>query len=280
VEGYRSIRTLRLPLAPVTVVVGPNGCEKTNLYRPLRLLSAAAEGTVARCVADEGGLLSVLLGGAEEEKRPTRVSPLARWMSLPRDQLRADAPTAGSIRGRPGRQTPSLNETRAARSSGTPSEVGQSPFPDRSGRAGPQAPDRRPHARASGGTGVPGREARAVPGPRELRLPPRHAGLFRPLEAAELSDGTPRICVSSRPSCLRVRRCSWHSTSPRPACIPICCPCACRADRGRRRARPGPGDDACRGTRGGPREAARDLDRAPLQTRWRDGRGAGLTGSR
>ena len=72
VEGYRSIRALRLSLAPVTLVVGPNGCGKTNLYRALRLLSAAAEGTLARSLADEGGLPSVLWAGPRKRNAPAR----------------------------------------------------------------------------------------------------------------------------------------------------------------------------------------------------------------
>jgi predicted ATPase len=74
IEGYRSIRALRLPLTPVTVVVGPNGSGKTNLYRALRLLSAAAEGTLSRSLADEGGMPSVLWAGPRKKAAPARFS--------------------------------------------------------------------------------------------------------------------------------------------------------------------------------------------------------------
>jgi predicted ATPase len=72
VEGYRSIRSLRLSLTPVTVVVGANGSGKTNLYRALRLLSAAAEGTLARSLAAEGGMPSVLWAGSRKKNAPAR----------------------------------------------------------------------------------------------------------------------------------------------------------------------------------------------------------------
>ena len=44
IAGYRSVQKLSLPLGRVNVVVGPNGSGKTNLYRALYLLTAAAGG--------------------------------------------------------------------------------------------------------------------------------------------------------------------------------------------------------------------------------------------
>ncbi|NRD61311.1 AAA family ATPase [Corallococcus exiguus] len=73
IAGYRSVRQLHLELGPVTVVVGPNGSGKTNLYRALYLLAAAAEGRLARTLADEGGTLSVMWAGPRDPKKPARM---------------------------------------------------------------------------------------------------------------------------------------------------------------------------------------------------------------
>jgi predicted ATPase len=74
VAGYRSVRKLSLELGPVNVVVGPNGSGKTNLYRALYLLVAAAEGRLARTLAEEGGTPSVLWAGPREGKKPLRMT--------------------------------------------------------------------------------------------------------------------------------------------------------------------------------------------------------------
>lgn len=73
VSGYRSIRDVWLKLRRVNVLVGPNGCGKSNLYRALYLISAAANGQFARLLADEGGMPSVLWAG-DRGKGPVRLS--------------------------------------------------------------------------------------------------------------------------------------------------------------------------------------------------------------
>ena len=65
IEGYRSIRSLVVPLAPLTVVTGPNGSGKSSLYRSLRLLAAAGRDGAVAALAREGGLPSTLWAGPE-----------------------------------------------------------------------------------------------------------------------------------------------------------------------------------------------------------------------
>ena len=82
VAGYRSLKRVALELAPLTVVAGANGAGKTNLYRALHLLHAAATGTLAQAVADEGGLPSLLWAGGRQKKERARVELEARWDEL------------------------------------------------------------------------------------------------------------------------------------------------------------------------------------------------------
>jgi predicted ATPase len=65
VENYRSLRSLVLPLAPVTLVTGANGSGKSSLYRALRLLADASRNGAVAALAREGGLQSTLWAGPE-----------------------------------------------------------------------------------------------------------------------------------------------------------------------------------------------------------------------
>jgi predicted ATPase len=78
VEGYRSVRDLKLNLQPINVLTGPNGCSKSNLYNSLVLIARAAKGDLARAIGEEGGTPSVFWAGGERvrlqrKKPPKRV---------------------------------------------------------------------------------------------------------------------------------------------------------------------------------------------------------------
>ncbi|AMV16539.1 AAA family ATPase [Planctomyces sp. SH-PL14] len=73
IDGYRSLRRLRIPLQPITVVTGPNGSGKSNLYRALVLIAQSAQGRFARALAEEGGLSSAMWAGQRFTREKTRV---------------------------------------------------------------------------------------------------------------------------------------------------------------------------------------------------------------
>ena len=75
VQGYRSLRNVRIPLQQLNVITGPNGSGKSNLYRALWLISQICEGGFARSICREGGLLSVMWAGLRmNHKKPLRMT--------------------------------------------------------------------------------------------------------------------------------------------------------------------------------------------------------------
>ena len=71
ISGYRSIDDLKLELSNVTVLVGANGCGKSNIYQSINLIAAAANGQFARRIAEEGGMQSILwAGGRTKHEQP------------------------------------------------------------------------------------------------------------------------------------------------------------------------------------------------------------------
>ena len=74
VEGYRSLKGIRYQIDMLSVLVGKNAAGKTNLYRALALLQAAADGSICRKIAEEGGVDSVLFaGGRATEHRHLKI---------------------------------------------------------------------------------------------------------------------------------------------------------------------------------------------------------------
>ncbi len=63
IRNYRSVRDVWLKLERINVIVGANGAGKSNLYRAIYLLASAANGRLARNIAEEGGMPSVMRSG-------------------------------------------------------------------------------------------------------------------------------------------------------------------------------------------------------------------------
>ena len=72
--GYRSLRSIRVPLGGLSVFLGANGVGKTNLYRALQLLQASAAGTLSQELAGEGGMESALWAGKRMPSQPVQLT--------------------------------------------------------------------------------------------------------------------------------------------------------------------------------------------------------------
>src|SRR5690606_28537568 len=74
IAGYRSIRSIRFPVRRLSVLIGGNGVGKTNLYRALELVHAAALGTLAEEIGREGGMPSVFWAGERKRDESQRIA--------------------------------------------------------------------------------------------------------------------------------------------------------------------------------------------------------------
>ena len=76
-SGYRSLRAITYPVGELEVFVGANGVGKTNLYRGLELLQAAAANRLGLVLAREG-LASAFWAGPRRKGAPARMKFAAR----------------------------------------------------------------------------------------------------------------------------------------------------------------------------------------------------------
>lgn len=69
VHGFRRLYDVRLPLRPLSVMIGANGTGKTSVLDVLFLLANSAQGKLSESIADLSGLASVLTYDQAEELR-------------------------------------------------------------------------------------------------------------------------------------------------------------------------------------------------------------------
>lgn len=79
IENYRSLEHVITDLQQLTVVTGPNGSGKTNLYRSLKLLQQIVSEGALTSLATEGGLANVIHAGS------SRAEPVALRLGFATD---------------------------------------------------------------------------------------------------------------------------------------------------------------------------------------------------
>ncbi|MEN9449813.1 MAG: hypothetical protein RJA83_427 [Pseudomonadota bacterium] len=78
IHGYRSIQKLHLSMDKINVITGANASGKSNLYKSIYLLAKASSGELAKTLALEGGMPSILWAGNKKQstkpKYPLRLT--------------------------------------------------------------------------------------------------------------------------------------------------------------------------------------------------------------
>jgi predicted ATPase len=81
-QGFRSVRKVSLQLEQLNVIVGANGCGKSNLYQAMHLLHQAATGRLSAALAEAGGIQKAMWAGGARRgdalKAPKRIILAAR----------------------------------------------------------------------------------------------------------------------------------------------------------------------------------------------------------
>ena len=77
VHGFRHLRDLDLPLAPLNVLIGANGVGKTSVLEVMSLLAASADGFLDQTVSAAGGLSSLVTRDRKEPMRLALTMPIA-----------------------------------------------------------------------------------------------------------------------------------------------------------------------------------------------------------
>jgi predicted ATPase len=65
IQGYKRLRDVKLPLGPLTVLIGPNASGKSSVLQALEVLSRSAGGHLSEALTNLGGLASLVSRGGD-----------------------------------------------------------------------------------------------------------------------------------------------------------------------------------------------------------------------